>query len=144
LAFLSIPAAVYAQSAIVGVVKDNTGAVLPGVTVEAASDVLIEKVRSVTTDGAGQYRIIDLRPGTYIVTYTLAGFQTVRREGIQLPAEFTATLNVELRVGELAETITVTGDPRSSIPRRPCTRRCWIASSSTRFRPAAPCKAWGN
>ena len=104
-----VPAAVYAQSAIVGVVKDNTGAVLPGVTVEAASDVLIEKVKTVTTDGSGQYRIIDLRPGTYIVSYTLAGFQTVRREGIQLPAEFTATISVELRIGELAETITVTG-----------------------------------
>jgi hypothetical protein len=104
-----LPVAVYAQSAIVGVVKDNTGAVLPGVTVEAASEVLIERIRSVTTDGDGQYRIIDLRPGTYIVTFTLAGFQTVRREAIQLPAEFTATINIELKIGELSETITVTG-----------------------------------
>lgn len=103
------PAVVYAQSAIVGVVKDDTGAVLPGVTVEASSDVLIEKMKSVTTDGAGQYRIIDLRPGTYMVTFTLAGFQTIRREAIQLPAEFTATINAELKIGELAETITVTG-----------------------------------
>src|SRR5262245_1358333 len=110
LALLLVPAIVYAQSAIVGVVKDNTGAVLPGVTVEASSDVLIEKMKAVTTDGAGQYRIIDLRPGTYTVSYVLAGFQTVRREGIQLPAEFTATLNIELKVGELAETITVTGE----------------------------------
>jgi hypothetical protein len=109
LAVTCVPAVVSAQSAIVGVVKDNTGAVLPGVTVEAASDVLIEKMKTVTTDGAGQYRIIDLRPGTYMVTFTLPGFQSVRREGIQLPAEFTATINAELKIGELAETITVTG-----------------------------------
>jgi hypothetical protein len=108
-ASLVAPAMLYAQSAIVGVVKDDTGAVLPGVTVEASSDVLIEKMKTVTTDGAGQYRIIDLRPGTYMVTFTLAGFQTIRREAIQLPAEFTATINAELKVGELAETITVTG-----------------------------------
>jgi hypothetical protein len=107
---LLVPAIVYAQSAIVGVVKDNTGAVIPGVTVEAASDVLIEKVKSGVSDGNGQYRIIDLRPGTYIVTFTLPGFQTVRREGIQLPAEFTATINAELKIGELTETITVTGE----------------------------------
>jgi hypothetical protein len=106
---LFVAESVYAQSAIVGVVKDNTGAVLPGVTVEAASDVLIERMKAVTTDGTGQYRIIDLRPGTYMVTFTLPGFQTIRREGIQLPAEFTATINAELKVGELAETITVTG-----------------------------------
>jgi hypothetical protein len=110
IATLLLPAAVFAQSAIIGVVKDNTGAVLPGVTVEAASDVLIEKMKTVTTDGQGQYRIIDLRPGTYVVTFTLAGFQTIRREEVQLPAEFTATINAELKVGELAETITVTGE----------------------------------
>jgi Carboxypeptidase regulatory-like domain len=109
-AILVLPAALYAQSAIVGTVKDNTGAVIPGVTVEAASDVLIEKVKSVTTDGSGQYRIIDLRPGTYVVTFSLPGFQTVRREGIQLPAEFTATINADLKIGEIAETITVTGE----------------------------------
>jgi hypothetical protein len=107
---LLMPAVVYAQSAIVGVVKDNTGAVIPGVTVEAASDVLIEKVKSGASDGNGQYRIVDLRPGTYVVTFTLPGFQTVRREGIQLPAEFTATINAELKIGELTETITVTGE----------------------------------
>jgi hypothetical protein len=106
---LLVPSAAEAQSAIVGVVKDNTGAVLPGVTVEAASDVLIEKVKAAISDGSGQYRIIDLRPGAYLVTFTLPGFQTVRREGIQIPAEFTATINAELVIGELAETITVTG-----------------------------------
>ena len=80
-----------AQSAIAGTVKDASGAVLPGVTVEASSPALIEKTRAVVTDGAGQYRIIDLRPGVYTVTFTLAGFNTVIREGVELPANFTAT-----------------------------------------------------
>ena len=101
--------AAYAQSAIVGVVKDSSGAAMPGVTVEAASDVLIEKVKSAITDGDGAYRIADLRPGTYTVTFTLTGFKTFRRDGLQLPSEFTATLNAELGVGSLEETITVTG-----------------------------------
>jgi hypothetical protein len=92
------------------VVKDTSGAVLPGVTVEAASDALIEKVKSAVTDSRGVYRIVDLRPGTYIVTFTLPGFQTMRREGLSLTAEFTATVNADLNVGELAETITVTGE----------------------------------
>src|SRR5690349_16011739 len=80
-----LPASARAQSAIAGVVKDTSGAVLPGVTVEAASDVLIEKVRTVTTDDQGAYRIVDLRPGRYVVTFTLPGFQTVKREGLDLP-----------------------------------------------------------
>jgi hypothetical protein len=105
--FLSTAA--YAQSAIVGVVKDSSGAAMPGVTVEAASDVLIEKVKSAISDGDGAYRIADLRPGTYSVTFTLPGFKTFRRDGLQLPSEFTATLNAELGVGALEETITVTG-----------------------------------
>jgi hypothetical protein len=92
------------------VVRDASGAVLPGVTVEASSPALIEKVRSVVTDGTGQYRIIDLRPGTYVVTYTLSGFSIVRREGIELTGTFVATIDVDLRVGGLEETITVTGD----------------------------------
>src|SRR5438552_7734758 len=79
-----LPNVARAQSAIVGVVKDTSGAVLPGVTVEAASDVLIEKTRSVTTDGSGGYKIVDLRPGTYVVTFTLPGFQTIRRENVEL------------------------------------------------------------
>src|SRR4026207_1319110 len=82
--------AAYAQSAIVGVVKDSSGAAMPGVTVEAASDVLIEKVKSTTSDGDGGYRIADLRPGTYTVTFTLTGFKTFRRDGLQLPGGFTA------------------------------------------------------
>lgn len=94
---------------IAGVVTDTTGAVVPGVTVEAASPALIEKVRSVVTDGQGQYRVIDLRPGTYTVTFTLPGFATVRREGIELSAGFSAPVNIEMKVGELDETITVSG-----------------------------------
>src|SRR5262245_49442525 len=99
----------YAQSSIVGVVRDTSGASMPGVTVEAASDVLVEKVNAGVTDGDGAYRIADLRPGTYTVTFTLPGFKTFRRDGLILPAEFTATVNAELGVGALEETITVTG-----------------------------------
>jgi hypothetical protein len=101
---------VYAQAAITGVVRDDSGGVLPGVTVEAASPVLIEKVRSVVTDGTGQYRIVDLRPGTYTVTFALPGFSTVRRDGIELTGTFVATVNGDLKVGALEETITVTGE----------------------------------
>src|SRR5437879_3157128 len=96
-------------SGIAGVVKDTSGAVLPGVTVEAASPALIEKVRTVVTDGEGQYKIVDLRPGAYVVSFSLTGFNTVRREGIELTAGFTATVNSEMRVGSLQETVTVTG-----------------------------------
>ena len=105
------PSTGWAQSgsSIAGVVKDTTGAVMPGVTVEASSPALIEKVRSAVTDAAGQYKIVNLVPGTYVVTFTLTGFNTVKREGIELTAAFTATINADLRVGSLAETITVSG-----------------------------------
>src|SRR4249919_1991928 len=79
-----VPAAAFAQASISGVVKDASGAILPGVTVEVASPVLIEKTKSAVSDGAGQYRIVDLRPGTYSMTFSLAGFTTIRREGIEL------------------------------------------------------------
>ncbi len=102
--------AVYAQAAITGVVRDTSGAVLPGVTVEAASPVLIEKVRSVVSDATGQYRIVNLLPGTYAVTFSLPGFSTVKREGIELSGSFVATVNGDLKVGALEETITVTGE----------------------------------
>ena len=106
-----LPAAVYAQAAgtIAGVVRDTSGGVLPGVTVEVSSPALIEKVRSAVTDGEGQFKVVDLRPGVYAVTFTLAGFNTFRREGIELSAGFTATINADLRVGSLEETITVSG-----------------------------------
>src|SRR5436190_15483548 len=110
-AFVLIPDATSAQQAsgIAGVVRDASAAVLPGVTVEAASPALIEKVRTVVTDGEGRYNIVDLRPGSYTVTFSLGGFGTVKREGIELSAGFTATVNADLQVGTLAETVTVTG-----------------------------------
>src|SRR5437870_971655 len=105
-----LPATARAQSAVAGVVKDSSGAVLPGVTVEAASPALIEKTRSAVTDAQGAYKVVDLRPGQYALTFTLTGFNTVKRDGIDLPSSFTATINVELKVGALAETVTVTGE----------------------------------
>jgi hypothetical protein len=110
LTFLLLPAAAYAQATLTGTVRDNSGGVLPGVTVEASSPALIEKVRTVVTDGTGQYRIIDLRPGTYTLTATLPGFVTVRREGIELTGTQTLAFPIEMRVGGLQETITVTGE----------------------------------
>jgi hypothetical protein len=106
------PTLAYAQSdaSITGVVRDSSGAVLPGVTVEAASDALIEKVRSAVTDGSGQYRIVDLRAGVYSVTFTLTGFSTVKREGVELTGSFTASINADMKVGTVQETITVTGE----------------------------------
>jgi len=104
-----VPGRLSAQSAIAGVVKDTSGAVLPGVTIEASSPVLIEKTRSVITDGSGQYRIVDLRPGVYTVTFTLPGFNTFIRQDIELPATFTANIDAELRVGALEESVTVSG-----------------------------------
>jgi hypothetical protein len=83
---LLVPVRAHAQSAIAGTVKDASGAILPGVSVEASSDALIERTRAVTTDGAGQYKIVDLRPGVYVVTFSLTGFQTVKRENVDLPS----------------------------------------------------------
>src|ERR1051326_3646357 len=103
------PGAARAQSAFAGVVKDATGAILPGVTVEAASPVLIEQSHSAVTDASGAYKIIDLRPGTYTLTFTLPGFAAVKKEGIELPSNFTSTINAELRVGAIEETVTVAG-----------------------------------
>src|SRR5262245_9631573 len=104
-----LPTAAHAQSAIGGTVKDTTGAVMPGVTVEAASPVPIEKSKTVVTDAEGNYKIVDLRPGTYVLTFALEGFSTVKREGLELPSNFTATVNAELKVGSLQEALTVTG-----------------------------------
>ena len=105
-----VPAAAFAQASITGVVKDSSGAVLPGVTVEVASPALIEKVRSAVSDGSGQFRIVDLRSGSYSVTFTLPGFSVVKRDGIELEGTFTATVNAELKVGAVSETITVSGE----------------------------------
>ena len=98
------------QASIAGVVRDTSGAVLPGVTIEASSPVLIEKSRTAVSDETGRYRIIALNPGTYTVTFTLSGFNTVRREEIELTGSLTATIDIEMRVGSLEETLTVTGE----------------------------------
>ena len=107
---LVAPVVALAQSTIAGEVRDLSGGVLPGVTVDASSDALIEKVRTAVTDESGKYRIVDLRPGLYTMTFTLTGFATLRREHVELPAEFTATVNTELGVGGMRETVVVTGD----------------------------------
>ena len=101
----------WAQSAtsITGTVRDASGGVLPGVTVEVASPALIERVRTTSTSESGQYRVIDLRPGTYEVTFTLPGFNTIKREGVVLTTDFTAQVNVDMKVGAIEETLTVTG-----------------------------------
>ena len=108
---MAIPHAALAQAVIAGSVKDTSGAVLPGVTVEAASPALIEKVRTAVSDGNGLYRIEDLRPGTYTVTFTLPGFATLKREGHRArPGSFTASVDADMKVGGLEETVTVTGE----------------------------------
>jgi hypothetical protein len=113
LCLLMVPRLAQAQAsqsaAIAGVVKDPSGAVLPGVTVEASSPVLIEKARSAVTDTSGQYRIVDLEPGVYTVTFVLTGFNTVKRQGIELTGSFVATVNADLSVGAITETVTITG-----------------------------------
>src|SRR5262249_39670250 len=96
-------------AAISGVVKDGPGGVMPGVTVEASSPALIEKTRATVTDAQGQYQIIELRPGTYTVTSSLQGFATLTKAGVELTSNFTATVNAELKVGDIAETVTVSG-----------------------------------
>ncbi|HYJ93899.1 MAG TPA: carboxypeptidase-like regulatory domain-containing protein, partial [Vicinamibacterales bacterium] len=107
---LLVPTLASAQATIAGTVRDTSGAVLPGVTVEASSPALIEKVRTAVTDGSGLYQVVNLRPGTYTLTFSLSGFSTVRREGVELTAASVATINADLRVGTLEETITVTGE----------------------------------
>ena len=102
--------AAFAQASITGVVRDSSGAVLPGVMVETSSPALIEKARTVVTDGTGQYRIVDLRPGVYTVTFSLSGFNTFVRDGIALEGVIVATVNADLRVGALEETVTVSGE----------------------------------
>jgi len=133
----ALPAAALAQAAITGVVRDTSGAVLPGVTVEAASPVLIERTRSVISDATGQYRIVDLRPGVYAVTFTLTGFSTSRHEGIEISAGFTAPVNPSLKVGAVSETVTVTGeapvvDVQSSSERKQLTKEALDALPTAR------------
>ncbi|HXH25349.1 MAG TPA: carboxypeptidase-like regulatory domain-containing protein [Vicinamibacterales bacterium] len=112
---LMMPSPVAAQGALArgtltGTVRDTSGGVLPGVTVEATSPALIEKVRTAVTDGAGVYRIVDLDPGVYTLTFTLEGFSQVKRENIELSGSATLTIPIEMRVGTLQETIVVAGE----------------------------------
>jgi carboxypeptidase family protein len=106
----AVPASAFAQATLAGVVKDSSGAVLPGVTVEASSSTLIEKSRSAVTDGTGQYRLTELLPGSYTVTFALTGFSTVRRENVDISGAGVITINADMKVGSVAETITVTGE----------------------------------
>jgi hypothetical protein len=105
-----LPVSAFAQATLSGVVKDSSGAVLPGVTVEASSPALIEKSRSAVTDGTGQYRVTELPPGDYTVTFTLTGFSTIKRENVDVSGAGVITINADLKIGSVAETITVTGE----------------------------------
>ena len=119
LALVLFPATVFAQGSLTGTCRHASGGVLPGVTVEAASPALIEKVRTAVTDAGGQYRIVDLRPGVYALTFALPGFSTVVRDKIELTGSQTLTIPIEMRVGGLEETITVTGETPWSTSRTP-------------------------
>jgi hypothetical protein len=138
---LSIPAVAAAQS-IAGTVRDSSGGVLPGVTVEAASPALIEKTRSVVTDANGQFQIIDLRPGTYDVTFTLPGFSTVARKELQLTGGGVTTVNAEMRVGGVQETITVTGESPVVDVQTSTSREQVLSNEFIRALPAA--RGYGN
>ncbi|HKF67245.1 MAG TPA: carboxypeptidase-like regulatory domain-containing protein, partial [Vicinamibacterales bacterium] len=109
----SVPRMSFAQAgaSLTGVARDESGAVLPGVVVEASSPVLIEKSRSATTDGTGRYVIPELRPGSYVVTFTLTGFATIKREGVAVTGTGAITLDAAMKLGNVAETVTVTGEP---------------------------------
>ena len=134
------PAVAYAQASLSGLVQDSSGAVLPGVTVEAASPALIEKVRTTTTDANGRYSIPDLRPGAYTVTFTLAGFSTFKRDGVELTGTAVVTINADMRVGWLKETITVPGET----PDRGRAEHERDRPRSTRRGPGGPCRARRN
>jgi len=138
---LLLPVTAWAQGAaagaIVGVVRDTSGGVLPGVTVEASSPALIDQTRTVVSDGQGRYRIVDLRPGPYTVAFSLPGFNTVRREGIEMSVGFTATVNADLAVGSVEQTITVSGaapivDTQSSVQQTSLTAATLDALPTTR------------
>lgn len=139
------PAETQAQASLAGVVRDSSGAVLPGVTVEASSSVLIEKVRVALTDSTGQYRVAELPPGLYTVTSTLPGFSTVQRQDVEVGGVGVITINAEMRVGALQETITVTGETpivdvqssrRGATPRHAHPRRHRFLTSHARIQRA--------
>ena len=138
---LSIAASASAQASLAGTVRDTSGAVLPGVTVEASSPALIEKVRSVVTDSTGQYRVVDLRPGVYAVTFMLPGFRMVKREGVELTGSGTITVNADLQVGTLEETITVTGES-PVVDTQSSTRQAVLDGDLVAIAPAA--RSWNG
>ena len=123
LTVLFVPAVALAQSQINGVVRDESGAVLPGVTVEASSPVLIEKVRSAVTDDQGRYAIVDIRPGIYRVSFSLTGFNTVVRDGLEVPGGVAVTANADLKVGALEKRLPYRVKRRWSTSPRPPARR---------------------
>jgi Carboxypeptidase regulatory-like domain len=125
-----MPSLAYAQATLAGVARDASGAILPGVTVEASSPALIERTRSAVTDGNGQYQIVDLRPGTYSLKFTLPGFTTVEREGVAVTGGGVISINVEMRVGALQETIIVTGET-PVVDVQTSTRRQQVLNSET-------------
>jgi hypothetical protein len=125
-----LTSAAYAQATVAGVVRDASGAILPGVTVEAASPALIERTRSAVTDGSGQYQIVDLRPGTYAVTFTLQGFTTIERTGVEVTGAGVISINAEMRVGGVQETIVVTGES-PVVDVQTSTRRQQVLSNET-------------
>jgi hypothetical protein len=124
-----LPALAHAQATLAGTVRDSSGAVLPGVTVEAASPALIEKVRTAVSDSSGQYRITELPPGTYALTFTLSGFTTLRRDSVIVSGSGVIPINADLRVGALQETITVTGE--SPLVDTQTTRREVVVNAET-------------
>jgi Carboxypeptidase regulatory-like domain len=143
LSCLLLPVLAYAQgSALSGVVKDSSGAVLPGVTVEASSPVLIEKTRTAVTDSTGLYRVTELPPGTYKVTFTLTGFATVVRNGVELTGASVTTINADLRVGAVAETITVTGETPVVDVQTSARKQVVLSSAMIESLPAA--RGYGN
>lgn len=105
-----IPASAYAQASIAGSIRDASGAALPGVTVDVTSPALIEKTRTAVADDRGVFRIVNLPPGRYTVTFSLEGFRQLQRDGVELTGAFTAQIDAELSVGGLSETLTVTGE----------------------------------
>ena len=129
LALLLLPSTARAQATLTGVVRDNSGGILPGVTVEAASGALIEKSRTAVTDGSGQYRLTDLPPGLYTLTFTLSGFSVSKRDDVEVRGSGVIPINADLRVGTLQETITVTGE--SPLVDTQSTRREMVLTSDT-------------
>src|SRR5207253_840304 len=118
-----------APATIAGVARDSSGGVVPGVTVEASSPALTEKVRTVITDDSGQYRIVTLPPGTYVVKFFLSGFTTVQRDEVIVSGSGVIPINADMRVGTLAETIVVSGS--SPLVDTQTTRRETVISSET-------------